>query len=79
MSQKVITIGNSLAVTIPKASAKKFGFRGGSRVNMHIDERREIISFRRADILSPADQKLAKLTADFMRRYDADLRELARK
>ncbi|HEY9585953.1 MAG TPA: AbrB/MazE/SpoVT family DNA-binding domain-containing protein [Candidatus Paceibacterota bacterium] len=29
MSQKVIVVGNSLAVTIPKESAKKLGIRAG--------------------------------------------------
>lgn len=79
MSQKVIVVGNSLAVTIPKDSARKLGLRSGSRVEVRVDEQREIISFRPAENLSADDRKVAKLTADFMRRYDADLRELARK
>lgn len=79
MAQKVIVVGNSLAVTIPKGAAKKLGLHGGSRIEVHVDERRETVSFRPVESLSVADQKIARLTADFMRRYDKDLRELARK
>lgn len=77
MSQKVITVGNSLAVTIPKDSAKKLGLKSGSRVEVEIDERRHVISFRSETDLSADDRHIAKLTANFMRRYDKDLRELA--
>jgi len=79
MSQKVITVGNSLAVTIPKESAKKLGLRSGSRVEVEIDERRNTVSFKHVGTLSAGDQRIAKLTANFMRRYDKDLRELARR
>ncbi len=34
MSQKVIVVGNSLAVTIPKASAKKLGIKAGDSVEI---------------------------------------------
>ncbi|MSU73764.1 AbrB/MazE/SpoVT family DNA-binding domain-containing protein [Candidatus Kaiserbacteria bacterium] len=79
MSQKVITVGNSLAVTIPKESAKKLGLRSGSRVEVEIDERRNTVSFKHVGTLSADDQRIAKLTANFMQRYDKDLRELARR
>ena len=79
MSQKVITVGNSLAVTIPKESAKKLGLRSGSRVEIKIDERHNTVSFSAVENLSTDDQRIAKLTANFMQRYDKDLRELARR
>lgn len=77
MSQKVIVVGNSLAITIPKESARKLGLRAGSRIEMEVDARRKIGSFRSETVLSHADEHIARLTADFMRRYDKDLRELA--
>ena len=79
MSQKVIVIGNSLAVTIPKESARGLGIGAGDRVEVHVDSRRKIVSFRAVEKTSQSDQKIAKMTANFMRRYDKDLRELARK
>lgn len=79
MAQKVITVGNSLAVTIPKETAKKLGLKSGSRVEVRVDESKETITFRPVDTLSAEDHKIAKLTADFMRRYDKDLRNLAQR
>jgi len=79
MSQKVIVIGISLAVTIPKESAQELRIGAGDRVEIHVDSERKILSFRAAEKISPAEQKIAKMTANFMRRYDKDLRELARK
>lgn len=77
MAQKVITVGNSLAVTIPKEIATNLGLKSGSRVEVQVDESKETITFRPVDTLSQEDRAVAKLTADFMRRYDKDLRNLA--
>jgi putative addiction module antidote len=77
MSQKVIIVGNSLAVTIPKGSAKKLGLKGGSRVEVHVDERRKQVSFKAVSAPPVANRRIAELTANFMRRYDKDLRNLA--
>ena len=79
MAQKVITVGNSLAVTIPKESAKKLGLRSGSRVEVRIDESKRIVSFSPADSLSVEDRRVAELTVNFMQRYAKDLRNLARR
>lgn len=79
MSQKVIVVGNSLAVTIPKDSAKKLGLKSGSRVEVRVDETRRIVSFSPVHTLSSDDQRVAELTANFMRRYEKDLRNLARR
>jgi putative addiction module antidote len=79
MSQKVIVIGNSLAVTIPKDSARELQIRAGDRVEIRVDSRRKIVSFRALEKALQSEQKIAKMTANFMRRYDKDLRELARK
>ncbi|MDO8561880.1 MAG: AbrB/MazE/SpoVT family DNA-binding domain-containing protein [bacterium] len=79
MSQKVIVIGNSLAVTIPKESARELHIGAGDRVEIHVDRERKILSFRATEKISLAEQKIAKMTANFMRRYDKDLRELAEK
>src|SRR3990167_4578917 len=46
MSQKVIVIGNSLAVTIPKESAQELRIGAGDRVEVHVDSERKIVSFR---------------------------------
>ena len=79
MAQKVITVGNSLAVTIPKESAKKLGLRSGSRVEVRIDESKRLVSFSPVETLSSDDRRIAELTASFMQRYAKDLRNLARR
>lgn len=79
MAQKVIVVGNSLAVTISKDSAKKLGLRSGSRVEVHVDEARRRVTFTPVAKLSGDDQRVAELTASFMRRYDKDLRNLAQR
>ena len=77
MSQKVIVVGNSLAVTIPKDSAKKLGLRSGSRVEVRVDTKRRMLSFSPIASLRAEGVRVAELTAKFMRRYDKDLRNLA--
>ena len=77
MSQKVIVIGNSLAVTIPKESAKKLGLRGGSRVDVHVDERRNVLSFRPTENL--VDQELFDWSKKFIDTYRPALKALADK
>ncbi|MDO8552454.1 MAG: AbrB/MazE/SpoVT family DNA-binding domain-containing protein [bacterium] len=79
MSQKVIVIGNSLAVTIPKETARELRIEAGDRVEIRVDSRRKTVSFRPVEKASQSEQKIAKMTANFMRRYDNDLRELAGK
>lgn len=77
MSQKVIVVGNSLAVTIPKESAKKLGLRGGSRVEVHVDERRNMLSFRPAD--SAVSRELFDWSKKFIDAYRPALKALADK
>ena len=77
MSQKVIIVGNSVAITIPKETAKKLGFRSGRKLDFHVDEETSTISYRPVNQISGDDMNVAKLTANFMRRYDKDLRNLA--
>lgn len=77
MSQKVIIVGNSLAVTIPKESAKKLGLRGGSRVDVHVDERRNVLSFRPAQNI--VNKELFDWSKKFIDTYRPALKALADK
>lgn len=77
MSQKVIVIGNSLAVTIPKESAKKLGLRSGSRVDVHVDERRGVLSFRPTD--NVVNKELFDWSKKFIDAYRPALKALADK
>ncbi|KKW22702.1 MAG: hypothetical protein UY65_C0017G0004 [Parcubacteria group bacterium GW2011_GWA2_51_12] len=78
MTQKVLKVGDSAAVTIPKKSLEELGLKIGDRVSVEIDEQHKVVSIKPAGRLSAADQKIAKLTANFMARYGKDLAALAK-
>lgn len=79
MTQKLIKIGDSAGVTIPKKSLKDLGLEIGDDVEVTVDPRRKVVSIKPADELSPEDAKIAKLTLRFIDRYRKDLEALAQK
>lgn len=79
MTQKVLKVGSSAAVTIPKKSLAELGLKPGDRVSVSIDQHRRTVSIRPMGALSKADAKIAKLTLAFINRYRRDLEALARK
>lgn len=79
MIQKVLRVGSSAAVTIPKKSLAALGLKIGDRVSVDIDVKRHTFVVSPNTSLSAEDHKIARLTANFVRRYGKDLRELARK
>lgn len=67
MIQKVIKIGSSAGVTIPKKNLEELGIAVGDEINIEI---------------KPKAAKQAKLLADlekFMDTYDQDLKNLAKR
>lgn len=78
MIQKLLRVGSSAAVTIPKKSLKELGLKIGDEVATTIDGKRRIFAIMPKSKLSRADEKIAKLTVDFIRRYRKDLEILAR-
>lgn len=79
MTQKLIKIGDSAGVTIPKKSLKDLGLEIGDDVEVTVDPCRKVVSIKPADELSPEDAKIAKLTLRFIDRYRKDLEALAQK
>jgi len=79
MTQKVLRVGSSAAVTIPKKSLAALGLKIGDRVNVDVDVKRQTFVVARNTSLTPEDENIARLTANFMRRYAKDLRSLAQK
>ncbi len=76
MTQKVLKVGSSAAVTIPKRSLEELGLNPGDRVVVEIDKR------RRAVVIEPAakvDPELLTWTKKFIERYRPALEALARK
>lgn len=79
MTQKVLKVGSSAAVTIPKKSLEELGLKIGDKVVIHIDRSRKTVSITPAAELPKKDQKIARLTINFIERYRKDLEALAKK
>ena len=70
MAQKVIKVGDSLGVTIPKDKARDLKLIAGDEVEVSIRKK-----------LSRADkhEQLLRDLDDFMKTYDQDLKNLAKR
>ena len=81
MIQKVLRVGSSAAVTIPKKSLKELGLKIGDSISLEIDTGDKSVSIRsmRAPKLSARQRKVDKLALDFIKRYRKDLEALADK
>ena len=79
MVQKVLKVGDSAAVTIPKKSLEELGLKIGDRVSVEIDQKSRTVSIRPVRELSRQDRKIAELTLNFIERYRDDLETLAKK
>ena len=79
MTQKVLKVGTSAAVTIPKKSLEELGLKAGDKVDVEVNKKERRVSIRPARKLSKTDEKIAKLTLNFIERYRRDLEALARK
>jgi len=81
MIQKVLKVGTSAAVTIPKKSLRELGFTVGDHVSVSADYRAKSITIRKAESKTFAKglDKIARLTMDFINRYRDDLKSLADK
>ncbi|MBI2673997.1 MAG: hypothetical protein HYX23_01820 [Candidatus Zambryskibacteria bacterium] len=79
MAQKVIKVGDSVAVVIPKKSLPGLGIRAGSKIDVEINQQAKIITVRLAGKSSVRQERIAELTFNFINRYRKDLEALARK
>ena len=79
MTQKILKVGSSAAVVIPKKSLKELGIKPGDEVSVEINRKSKSVTIKTSPKLSSRDSHIAKLTFDFIERYRADLKALARK
>lgn len=79
MEQKVIRIGSSIGVTIPKATAKELGIKLGSKVRLQVDADNLSVTIQPAVVKSDHLAKTKDTTARFIERYRKDLETLAKK
>lgn len=76
MRHKVIKVGTSAAVIIPKKSLKQLDLKIGDVVDINIDYQHKKVTAEPAAKLTDEDKKVAKLTANFIKRYKKDLQKL---
>ena len=79
MTQKVLKVGSSAAVTIPKKSLEELGLRIGDEVVVDVRPKEKRVVIEPLQSLSKSDRKIAELTLNFINRYRKDLEALASK
>ncbi len=79
MTQKVLKVGTSAAVTLSKDVLQDLHLNIGDRVVVEVDKNKRFIVIQPMTVLSKEDANVAKLTYKFIQRYRHDLEELAKK
>ncbi len=79
MTQKLLKIGNEVAVKLPKASLRKLGLKAEGVTFVTLTERKGKVTLAPAPKLSSQDVKVATLTLRLIQRYRKDLEALAHK
>ncbi|HEC30422.1 MAG TPA: AbrB/MazE/SpoVT family DNA-binding domain-containing protein [Candidatus Yonathbacteria bacterium] len=77
MTQKVLKVGSSAAVTIPKKSMEELGLKIGDKVTVDVNKETNSVVIAPQRKLSAEDQKIARLTLNFINRYRKDIESLA--
>ena len=70
MTQKIIQVGGSAGVTIPRKQLDELGLKVGDKVKVTIEP---------VAPLSEDDKQVAELTAKFLKNYEQDLKNLAQR
>lgn len=76
MTQKLLKVGSSAAVTIPKRSLKELGLKIGDEIRVAIDVKEKTVTIESAR--KPSKETLS-WTDQFIRRYRPALEALAKK
>ena len=77
MTQKVLKVGSSAAVTIPKKSLEELGLKIGDRVSITVDKKSRNVLIEPA--IKEVDKELLEWTKKFIKRYRPALEALAHK
>ena len=76
MTQKVLKVGDSAAVTIPKKSLEELGLKIGDRVSLDIDRVKKTVVI---EPIAKVDRDLLDWTKKFISRYRPALEALSKK
>ncbi len=77
MAQKVIKIGKSEGLVLPKAARRKLGWSAGDEVEAHVDAKGKSITFTREG--TQVDNELLEWTDKFIEEYKPALNALSDK
>ena len=77
MTQKVLKVGTSAAVTIPKQSLVELGLKIGDSVNVVVNRQRR--QFVVEPLVQQMDEETVKWARDFIKRYRPALEALSKK
>lgn len=78
MTQKVIKVGTSAAVVIPKEYLKKFGIKIGDNITVEADEKLQTFMIKATERVM-TNKELVSWTRKFIHKYRSALEELADK
>ena len=78
MTQKVLRVGSSAAVTIPKQSLAELGLKVGDSVRVAIHPLKKSVIITPEKSLSKHEERVAALTIRFIDRYRSDIDALAK-
>lgn len=76
MAQKVIKIGKSAGVTLPKSTLEKLGLKIGDRIELTATDKSAVIVPEKGS--QDRQRKIADLALGFIDRYRDDLNDLAK-
>jgi putative addiction module antidote len=76
MAQKILKVGSSLAVTIPKKSSGDLGFKAGDIVNVRVDDKNKRLIIERG---TERHEKTVEWIEGFIKKYNTALKALADK
>ncbi|TSC75579.1 MAG: Uncharacterized protein G01um101430_421 [Parcubacteria group bacterium Gr01-1014_30] len=79
MTQKVLKVGDSAAVTIPKEYLGELGLKPGDEVSVEFDRKKLKFSVGLSKAAARRQRRIAELTLNFINRYRKDLEALAKK
>ena len=77
MTQKVLRIGSSVAVVIPKKSLKELGLKAGDEVVVEVDRKNRKVLIE--PVIKEVDKEVLQWSRKFIERYRPALEALAKK
>lgn len=78
MTQKVLRVGSSAAVTIPKKSLAELGLKVGDTVRVAVNPEKKTVVISPQNHISKDEERVADLTLRFIKRYRSDIDALAK-